>query len=893
MKKKTKKPELRLLLATLLFILPVQLDAQSTVTEAADPGHAAGALHRTLFGNGYRDTWVVPITVPVLDLGTFAGGLTPFREGGNQSRTLRFQAGNGKVYQFRSARKFLPRSMPDDLQDTPAGDLVHDQSSAMHPTGHLVVSRLQQAAGIVHSVPQLVALPDDPRLGKFRETFAGLIGQIEERPQDYDDNESLNFAKAEKIEDPDDLLEELEESLENRIDQRAYLRARLMDILIGDTDRGADQWAFARFERDGTDVYVPIPRDRDYAFMNSDGWLVQLIAIFYKKLVVFGDKFDSLSSYLFMTREFDRSHLTELSWADWDAVITDLTGKLTDQVIDDAVMQMPTEHRQLDGPKFASALKQRRNNLRDYARKYYYWVNEEAVVFAADEDERADVERNADGSVTVRLFREGNDARPAWERKFVPDETTEIRIFMERGNDRVLVHGRSETSIDVRIIGGEGNDVLVDSSSVGRGTTTWTTFYDVHGQNNIVTGPHSRVTQRPYATQPPSRLDRDEEKMAKNKHVLLEERRGRYQDQMNTGAGFIEQKTVGQFMRDWGQNKGFVPAFEMREGSGIIIGGGYQSLDFGFRRLPYETRWDIVGMVSPTTGRLGGQFTWDRHPENSRWSYSLFARGTQFESNRFYGFGNDTPDLDVSTTLVRRDEVVVYPSLNYALGSHSFISFGPVFKWNHAHVEEGSPADLLEPFGTTESVSQLGGHVEAFMNTAGLSALPRGGFVLNLSASSYPATQDITDAFHEANAMAATYLSFGMPVLALRVGAKHVWGDVFPLHEAAFLGGYNTLRGYRWNRFTGNAAAFGGADFRLPITRAVLFTRGNLGLQLLADAGRVWTRDPISDELTSAGDWHIGYGGGVWFETIGQLLTLSYAKGDDEGRVYFKLGKPF
>ena len=271
----------------------------------------------------------------------------------------------------------------------------------------------------------------------------------------------------------------------------------------------------------------------------------------------------------------------------------------------------------------------------------------------------------------------------------------------------------------------------------------------------------------------------------------------------------------------------------------------------------------------------------------------MFARGTQFESNRFYGFGNDTPDHDVSNTLVRRDEVVLYPSFNYAAGSHSFISFGPVFKWNNPHVEEGSPADVVEPFGSTESVSQLGLHFEAFLNTAGLSGLPRNGFVVNVGATSYPAMQDITEPFHEANVMAATYLRFGLTVLALRVGGKHVWGDVFPLHEAAFLGGFNSVRGYRWNRYAGNAAAFGGADFRIPITRAVLFTRGDLGIHFLGDAGRVWTRDAITNDLASAGDWHIGYGGGVWFETIGQLLTLSYARGEDEGRFYFKLGKPF
>ena len=887
-KKMYRKTELKLL-ATLLFALPATLVAQNTVTEPADAGHAAGALHRTMLGSGYRNTWVVPITVPVIDIGTFAGGLKPFREGGNQSRTLRFQAGNGKVYQFRSTRKFLPRSMPDDLQNTPAGDVVHDQSSAMHPTGHLLVSALQQAVGILHSVPQLVYLPDDPRLGEYRETFGGMMGQIEERPQDYDDNKKLNFASAEKLEDPDDLLEKLEESLEHRIDQRDYLRGRLMDILIGDTDRGADQWVFARFEDEyDNEVYRAIPRDRDYAFMNSDGLLVRAVSIFYKKLVRYEGRFAPLGSYLFMTREFDRSHLSELTWADWDAMIKEFETRLSDAVIDDAIMRLPPEHRQLDGPKLSAALKQRRNDLREYAHKYYFWVNEEAVVFGADEAERADIERGVDGSVTVRLFRDGKDKRPAFERRFVPDQTSEIRVYMERGNDRVLVRGSADRSIDVRVIGGEGDDILVDSSRLSR-NQTFTTFYDAHGQNTFVTGPHTRVSQKEYVTTAPARLDKEEPKYdEKNpRRVLSEERRGRYQDQINAGHGFIEQKTTAQLVRDWGQTKGFVPAFEIHEGSQFIVGGGYQSLDFGFRRLPYETRWNIVGMVSPTTGRLGAKLSWDRHPENSEWGYALQVRGTQFESNRFYGFGNDTPDQDVSSTLVVRDEVVVYPSLNYDLGKFSYLTFGPIFKWNRAHPEEGGPADVLQPFGTTESISQLGARVETVINTAGLNTLYRKGFVIKAGASVYPAVQDMPESLQEIHAEAATYLSLGSPVLGLRVGGKKIWGDSIPLHEAAFLGGNTTLRGYRFNRFAGDASMYGGAELRIPITRAVIFTRGDLGILALADIGRV------SYAGDTDGGWHNGFGGGVWFQTLGQLITLTYAKGDDDGRVYFSLGAPF
>jgi hypothetical protein len=885
-KKMSRKPSLKLL-AALLSILPVQLDAQS-ITEAADPDRAAGALHRALLGSGYRHTWVVPITVPVLDLGTFAGGLKPFREGGNQSRTLRFNAGNGKVYQFRSTRKFLPRSMPDDLQNTPAGNLVHDQSSGMYPTGHLLVSVLQEALGILHPVPQLVYLPDDPRLGEFRKTFGGMMGQIEERPQDYDDNEKLNFGGAEKLQDPDKVLDNLEESMEYRIDQREYLRARLMDILIGDTDRGADQWAFARYDVGSLESYRAIPRDRDYAFMHSDGLLIRLAATFYKKLVVFDESFDQLSSYLFMTREFDRSHLSELAWADWDAALRDFETKLTDAVIENAVMRLPAEHRQLDGPNLTSALKQRRNDLRNYARQYYNWINEEAVVFAADKNERADVERHADGAVSVRLFRKADDPQPVWQRRFVPDETSEIRLFMERGNDRVLVHGSAEHSIDVRIVGGEGDDVLIDSSRVSRGGT-FTTFYDAHGQNTIVTGQNTRVSRKPYLAAPPSRLDQDEEDKddKKPKRVLQEERRGRFQDQMNAGQGFIEQKTTALLVRDWGQSKGFAPAFELREGTGLIIGGGYRSMDFGFRRVPYETRWKVTGLVSPTTGRLGGQINWDRHPENSQWGYSLLLRGTQFEANRFYGFGNETPEQDLSGTLVRRDEVVVYPSLKHNIGKNSFFSLGPIFKWNNAHPEAGGRAEALQPFGTTESISQLGGHFAAVINTAGISSLPKKGFVLKAGASSYPAILDMPESLHEVHAEAATYLSVGSPVLAVRVGGKQIWGDSIPLHEAAYVGGNASLRGYRYNRFAGDQSLYGNTELRIPITRAVIFTRGDLGIMALADAGRV------AYDSESGGGWHTSYGGGIWFQTIGQLMTLSYAKGDEEGRFYFTVGAPF
>jgi hypothetical protein len=859
----------------------------------ADPGHAASPFHRMLFGNGYRDVWTVPITAPVLDLDNFEGGLTAFQEGGNQSRTLRLRAANGKVYQFRSTKKFLPRAMPEDLQDTPAGDLIHDQSSAMHPTGHMVVSGVQTATGVLHSVPNLYVLPDHPRLGKFRKDFAGLMGQLEERPQDYDDNNALNFAGADKVVGSDKLIENLEESMEGYLDAREYLRARLIDMMVGDTDRGADQWEFARFDENGRERYRPVPRDRDYAFMNSDGFMIRMVSMVYPKLVLYKPQFAKLDAYMFMTREFDRAQLSELSWADWEQVINGIQSSLTDRVIDNAIMRMPPEHRQLSGPQFATALKSRRDNLRDYARGFYHVVNEEAVVFASDEQERAVVDRHSDGSVTVRIYREGQGGDiagtnghfpPAWERRFQPGETSEIRVFLERGNDIAIVRGASPRTIDVRIIGGEGDDVLIDSTSAP-GTETFTTFYDAHGNNRIVTGPHTRVSRKAYVSPQPVQAGGDAGKPEPTDRILEEERRGRFQDLMNAGAGFIESKTTTEWIRDWGQKNGLGPAFELHEGTGLVIGGAYNHTDFGFRRVPYETRMDAAFLISPTTGRLGAQIGWNRHPENSRIGYGFTVRGSQFEANRFFGWGNDSPFGDVGESLVRRDEITVHPALRYAWSNQTHFSAGPVARWTSPHVEEGSVADTLPGLIGTENLSQYGARADLIINTLS-GTMPRSGVKFHGGVYGFAPDGD-TDSYFNAHALLATYFSLGKPLLAVRVGGARLFGDEFPLHDAAFIGGSSTVRGYRWNRFAGDASVFGGAELRIPLFRAVLFTRGDLGILGLADAGRVWYNGD------SEGGWHTGVGGGLYFHTLSQTISVQYAKGEDQGRFYLRLGAPF
>ena len=147
----------------------------------AGPRYKAGGIHRWLLGPTYRDLWTTPIEVEVLDLTSYAGGLTATKKGGGmQTKTLRFESGDGRRFRVRSVDKDPTPTLPPDLRDTFAEWVVQDQISTAHPAGPIIVDGLADAAGIRHVDHRFVIIPDDPRLGEFRKDFGGMLGIIEE-----------------------------------------------------------------------------------------------------------------------------------------------------------------------------------------------------------------------------------------------------------------------------------------------------------------------------------------------------------------------------------------------------------------------------------------------------------------------------------------------------------------------------------------------------------------------------------------------------------------------------------------------------------------------------------------------------------------------------------------
>jgi hypothetical protein len=822
-------------LAAAAFAPPVAAQTADTVV-APGPGYAAGGFHRWLFGSHYRKLWTTPIRVPVLDLRTFAGGLRPTeRGGGQQTKSLRFHGADGREYQFRSVNKDPSPLIPESLRGTVAQRIFQDQISAGHPAAPLVVSPVLDAAGVLHAEPHLVWLADDPTLGEFRAEFGGLLGTIEERPTD----DGPGFAGADKIVGTQELFERLENDQDERVDTRAFLAARLVDVFLGDWDRHQDQWRWARLGKGDDLPWTPIPRDRDQAFARFDGLLLGLARLSAPQLVAFSAHYPSMVGLTWNARVVDRRLLSGLEWSVWDSVATAHKGRLTDQVIDDAVAHLPEEFKPANAGPMAAALKSRRDHLTDAARRYYRLLAGEADVFGSDKAERVEALKTDKGTLDLTIYSAKKDTTaPLFHREFHRGETKEVRLYLYGGDDRVHIAGQGGGAPLLRIIGGGGDDQVVDSSGGGR-----VRVYDGRGQNSVSGLHRPPLDARPY---PDFRLS----------------------------------DSTPYPRRDWGGFWRFRPWFSSGPEVGAFLGGGLVRYDFGFRKLPYRSR--LSARVGYATGadKFRAELQGDFFRVNSRVYTSLLLRASGIDVIRFFGFGNETPRIDDDQFYrVPQQQYQITPSVTLPVGAAGRLTVGPTLKFAKTDLDPGRFITLTQPYGVGD-FGEVGATAAAEWDTRDTPAAARRGVHLVAGGSVYPALWDVDSTFGEVHGEAATYLTpktaFG-PTLALRAGAKKVWG-AFPFFESAFIGGASTIRGLRTQRYAGDAAVYANAELRARLGRYFLVLPGTFGVFALGDVGRVYLDGESSNK------WHTGVGGGLWFAFLDPANTVSVAvaRGDDD-----------
>lgn len=827
----------------------------ATVVAVADARYQAGWLHRLFLGGHRREVWATPVHAPVLDLASFAGGLHPVRRGGGgQTNSLRLTGNDGRIYVFRSIVKDAARGLPPELRRTVAAAILQDQMSAMHPGGALVLPPLLAAVGVLHADPRLVVMPDDSTLGEFRREFAGALGFLEERPNEGPDGEP-GFAGSTRIVASERLFEHLEESSRERIDARAFLTARLLDILVGDWDRHPDQWRWARFDEGDLHVWRPIPRDRDFAFCRLDGPLIWAARFQWPQLVGFGPGYPSARNQTWNGRTLDRRLLTSLEKPVWDSTAAALKARLSDPVLEAAIRQLPPEYLAQGGAQLLADLETRRDHLPQAADAFYRLLAQYVDVDATDEPELGWIERRDDGAVQVKLYRRragANDAAgdPYFQRTFLPGETHEVRLYLHGGDDRLVVRGSANRGVRVRVVGGGGDDVLIDSAG-GSGRRTF--LYDDRGTNELRGGPGTVVDRRHF--EPPPAVQ------GQSANAPPEDR----------GTGWLS-----------------LPLLSYESGTGVFLGASVTRWGYGFRALPYRTRSELRVGYATTAAGVRLEYVGEVRRSNSATRGVLRLRASNAELERFFGFGNETdagrPDAAYRVT---PSEILVEPALVAEPSPRLTLSVGPRFLWRDAHPAAGTLLAEESPYGIgifREAGLRAGVHVEGRDDPRAA----RRGIFLDAAGTVYPALLSVDRAFGSLDGAAGAYLSAhapGEPTLAARVGGKKLWGE-YPFHEAAFLGGAQTVRGFTPRRFAGDASLYGNLELRLALTRFFLVVPGKLGIFGLSDAGRVYVAGDSSSR------WHTAAGGGLWasFVDPGSLVSLAVARSAEGTSLSFKAG---
>lgn len=873
-------------------------DSVVVVTPGAE--YRAGPLKRIVVGSGWRDLWTSPVTVPVFDPATYAGGLTfEKRGGGSQTITFHLKEEHGwRKYLFRSVDKSSSQGQPAALKGTALGAVLADQNGGLLPAAPLLVPPLLDAIGALHVTPKLYVMGDSPRLGPVRDSAVGLLGTVELRPSDGP-NKQPGFAGSNAIKGTDDFLEDIASSRAQRVDEREFLAVRLIDFLINDSDRTTDNVDWARFGEKGAYTWRPLPRDRDWAFIDADGLWNAVARTFSPKLVRFTESIP-VKGLTDKTVVLDRRLLQSLSAADFREVALRVQRAVTDSVIAAVVAQLPPEWRSPSrtsaAARITTVLRARRDALPVAAMAFYRELASDVDVHGTREADRIVVERYPDGRVRVTITdpeprrrviaseRSENGQTvttsagsiappPFFERTFLPNETKEVRIYADSGDDVAFVRGAASGQIVVRLIGDAGDDVLADSAGGGK-----TYLYDAAGKNRFETarGGGTHVDQRAWKPLTPPEVF----------------------------------KIDDSWRPDWGNSFGWRPVVDYNTSAGIILGAGPTFRDYGFRRLPYNWEANANLLVGTGNGHLGATAALNHRAENAPWGFRVTARASQLEATRFFGYGNNTAKTSDAESVVDQTIVGVEPSLVWNIGWRQREGEDPLDEPDtaRAHLRPlvgelrvGSVVNWFKPDpAATSTLVTSGARGAKDFGVAGATlavemdrtdddAVPTMGWKLGGGAAAYPPVFGSSTAFGTVTAGGSFYVPLtrheGGPHLAMRAGADLATGD-YPVQYAAALGGMSSLRGYEFRRFAGDAAVHAGTELRVPVGTVNFIVRSQLGVFGLVDAGRVWF-DGRSD-----GGWHPGVGGGFWLSAFGKSISVAYARGDSD-RLYVKTGMSY
>ncbi len=843
---------------------------KDTVFSASQQYHGRTNLHEWLFGENYREEWATDLTFPIFDIATEKGGLKIIKKGGgHQTTSLRLEVEDGKQYVIRSMDKNPALALPPELRKTIVKTIVQDGISASHPYAPLVVPPLALAADIYHANPKIFFVPDDPRFGIYQEDFANTLVIFEERANQeqvdaefYEDFSDQLSDKRDDVESSPSLYEKLRKDNDNHVDQEFVVRNRLFDIWLGDWDRHDDQWRWVEYKfKDDEKLYRPIPRDRDQVFFSGDGSLKKIAGSKWAQpsLRGFEEDISYTPSYgFYRIRWFDRYFMTEPDLNDWLQQASELQEALTDSVIENAFKEWPKEIYDLNGDEIIRKLKNRRDNLQSYAEDYFNFLSKRVSVLGSDKREYFVVERLNDDSTLVTVYKiskKGKRDKVLYQRAFDRKITDEIRLYALDGEDEIEIKGEVDKGILIRVIGGEGDDKIINTGNVS-GLVKKTIVYDTKTGTTLEGGTDTRdrTTDKDYN---------------------------------------INEYDMEEF--DFDVRMPLLDA-KYNPDDGIFIGGGYMFKSDRFRQNPYGVKQSFTGVYAFATNSFGmhynGEFLDLFGKADLEVDLGILAPAVM----NYFGLGNETEynkDRGLNYYRTRFESYLIHPKVVWQLGEYTNLKLGPRFYGVHIENSEGRfisdfERNELDAERLFELKTYVGPEISIETETQPDEVNPKNGITFNLKYRYAAGANEISDNSSKLISNFAfryTPVPFGRTTFAGRIGYEHAFGD-YEFFQSSRLDGFHTLRGYRRFRFAGENSFYTQFEVRIALANWQNYILpSTIGVIAFNDIGRVWLPNDDSDV------WHYGYGGGIYIVPYSKFVFNALLASSKEGNVtLLKLG---
>lgn len=813
-----------------------------------------GKFKRIMFGEHYRKEWMTPVELEVLDLNSYAGGLTPVKMGGGlQTKSLRLTGADGKEYVLRSVNKDPSKAIAPELRGTFAEDVVQDQISSANPFAPMVVASMEQAAGIFHSTPRMVYVEKTDRLGEFKEIFGETICLLEERPSPAEEGNPA-FDNSKNIVNSEKLFQKIFSNADHMVDEKAFLKARLFDMLIGDWDRHEDQWLWAAFKEGDKTIYKPIPRDRDQAFSKMDGLIPHLATQKWaiRKVQDFDYTIHDIVGLNVNGGHLDRNFTTRLTLADWITVAKELQAALPNDVIIDAFNKMPQPIYNVSGKTIVAKLERRRDDLVKYATTYYKFLSQQVTITGTKEKEIFEAQRLNDDSTKITVYGKkanGPGTSEIFTRVFVRSETKEVRLYGLEGRDVFNIQGDVKKGILIRVIGGKGEDSITDASIV-KESGKQTKVYD--DKKNV------------FNTDKESRL-----------HISTDTLKNEYNRK--------------SFVLDWLAPMQ-APGYNVDDGFFVGLGVVYKKQQFG--KSPFGYMQTLAGNYAFGTGAYSIWYKGVFHEFVGKSDLHLNARyNSPSYTINYYGLGNETINDENAAKdyyHVRMSRFDLSSSLSRQFGRKHVVSIGGAFQSVKLGDNEGRFVENNAKLDSSDFDRKNYGSVlmTYSFNTTDNGLYPRKGIKINTGAGYIQNLSETDKNFVKLSAEAMLYASVGRLTFASRTGVATNLSDDYEFFQANDLGGLTNLRGFHRDRFAGKTSVYQNTELRFKVSNVNAYiTKGSWGLLSFVDHGRVWMPAENSDT------WHYSYGGGLWFLPFNKMaFTATYAVSKEDQLISIKTG---